>query len=101
LPSLQQKSSTEYFPDRPSDEIVDMYERCIAPGTDETYAEELAPIKQQYSADMKRSIGLLAEARVLQDRLEGLYAEAADSAALERIAEQFREDVLKLAAIQV
>ncbi|OXS57723.1 hypothetical protein B1A99_16880 [Cohnella sp. CIP 111063] len=91
----------EYFPDRPSDEIVDMYERCIAPGTDETYAEELAPIKQQYSADMKRSIGLLAEARVLQDRLEGLYAEAADSAALERIAEQFREDVLRLAALQV
>ncbi|MFC4599802.1 PRK06851 family protein [Cohnella hongkongensis] len=90
----------EYFPDRPSDEIVDMYERCIAAGTDEAYAEELAPIRQQYSANMKRSIGLLAEARTLLDRLERLYAETADRSVLERIVEEFKRDVLKLASIQ-
>ena len=90
----------EYFPDRPSDEIVDMYERCIAPGTDEAYAEELAPIKQQYSANMKRSIGLLAEARTLLDRQEQLYAEAADRSALESISERFRQEVLGVASVR-
>ncbi len=89
----------EYYPDRPSDEIVDMYERCIAPGTDEAYADEIAPIKRRYSENMKRSIGLLAEARALRDRLERLYAEAANRSDLESIAERFRQDVLGFAAV--
>ncbi len=91
----------EYFPDRPSDEIVDMYERCIVPGTDEAHADELAPIRQQYAANMKRSIGLLAEARALRDQLERLYAETVDSSAVERIVEEFRRNVLGFASIQV
>jgi len=91
----------EYFPDRPSDEIVDMYERCIVPGTDEAHADELAPIRQQYAANMKRSIGLLAEARSLRDQLERLYAETVNSPAVERIVEEFRRDVLGFASIQV
>jgi len=91
----------EYFPDRPADEIVDMYERCISPGTDEAHAEALAPIKNQYSAKMKQSIGLLAETRALQDRLEQLVAETLNRPALARIAEEFKQDVLRLAAIRI
>jgi len=91
----------EYFPDRPSDEIVDMYERCITPGTDEAHADTLAPIKQRYAAAMKRSIGLLAETRSLQDRLEQLYAQTLDTAVLERIAEEFKQEITKLATIRI
>ena len=34
-------SPHEYYPDStwPADEIVDMYERCITPGTDEQHHE--------------------------------------------------------------
>lgn len=40
----------EYFPDRDEDEILDMYTRTIAPGTDEAHADEIAGIKARYSA---------------------------------------------------
>ncbi|TVX96486.1 PRK06851 family protein [Cohnella terricola] len=91
----------EYFPDRPTDEIIDMYERCIAPGTDEVHSDTLAPIKQQYAAAMKQSIGQLTETRALQDRLEQLYVQTLDTAILERITEEFKQEMTRLAAIRI
>src|SRR5690606_28997697 len=79
-------SPHEYFPEWPGDEIVDMYERCIKPGTDEAYASEIAEIKARYSAQMKQAIGQLAEAKRQRDELKRLCAEAVDYAAVDQMA---------------
>jgi hypothetical protein len=90
----------EYFPDRPGDQVVDMYSGCIQPGTDEAHSAPLSALKEQYGAKMKQSIQLLAEARSLQDRLEELYAESLDSARLDRILAEFEQDIARLAAVR-
>jgi hypothetical protein len=87
----------EYFPDRETDEIIDMYERCIAPGTDEKYAVEIADISSRYSAKMKESIGYLAEAKSLHDELEAIYVSAMDYSVVDRKKEQIRESILSRA----
>jgi len=42
----------EYFPERETDEIIDMYSELIAPGTDEKYAGEIADVSARYKAKM-------------------------------------------------
>lgn len=86
----------EYFPDRPSDEILDMYALCIRPGTDEDHAEQIRPVKEQYAAAMKRSIEHLARARSLLDQLERIYAQSADLAKLAQIGSSLREEVARV-----
>lgn len=68
----------EYFPTRYTDEIIDMYQRTITPGTDEKHAEELAEIKARYTAKMKQATACLAEAKGLRDELKAIYKEATD-----------------------
>ncbi|WP_146200568.1 hypothetical protein [Paenibacillus agaridevorans] len=65
----------EYFPDRETDEIIDMYDLCIAKGTDELHADQLAPIQSGYASAMKEAIGHLAEARRLRNAAEQPAAE--------------------------
>ncbi|MCR2807389.1 hypothetical protein [Paenibacillus soyae] len=68
----------EYFPEREGDEILDVYERAMTPGTDETYADELAAIKSLYSAKMKEATGHLAEAEAIDAQLKALHTAATD-----------------------
>ncbi|MGG1574162.1 hypothetical protein [Fictibacillus sp. NRS-1165] len=62
----------EYDPDRETDEIIDMYEACITPGTDETFAAEIERTTKPYKDKMKEAISYLAEARNMMVQLEGL-----------------------------
>jgi hypothetical protein len=84
----------EYFPDRDTDEIIDMYDRCIAPGTDERFAAEIADISARYRAKMKESTGFLAEAKSYHDELEAIYVSAMDFSVVDRKKEQIRESIL-------
>lgn len=68
----------EYFPERDTDKIIDMYERCINPGTDEKYADEIERTTKAYKGKMKEAISYLAEAKQLRDRLEAIYINAMD-----------------------
>ncbi|MGN7938289.1 PRK06851 family protein [Virgibacillus sp. 6R] len=68
----------EYFPERDTDKIIDMYERCINPGTDEKYADEIERTTKAYKGKMKDAISYLAEAKQLRDRLEAIYINAMD-----------------------
>lgn len=68
----------EYVPEREGDEILDMYERAMTPGTDEQYAAELDLIKTRYSAQMKVGTSYLATARLLDDRIRALFPETSD-----------------------
>lgn len=80
----------EYFPDRETDEIVDMYERCITPGTDELYEVDIARTTKAYKDKMKEAISYLAEAKELRDELESYYIEAMDFT----IVDEIQEDLL-------
>jgi len=68
----------EYFPDRETDEVIDMYETCITPGTDEKYAADIERTTKAYKDKMKEAISYLAEAKQLRDQLEAYYIEAMD-----------------------
>ncbi|KIL34368.1 hypothetical protein SD71_20270 [Cohnella kolymensis] len=90
----------EYFPKRDSDEILDMYERLIVPGTDERFAEELEPIKQRYSQKMKEAIAYLEEARQLDGRIKRFYTEATDFTVVDRLNNELRQTVDESASIR-
>ncbi|GAA4865314.1 PRK06851 family protein [Paenibacillus vulneris] len=83
----------EYFPDRAGDDIIDMYLRCIKPGTDEANAEVLGSIKQRYTAQMKQSTQHLAEAKALHDELERIYVQAMDFRVVDRIRERILQEI--------
>ncbi|MBS4195979.1 hypothetical protein [Lederbergia citri] len=68
----------EYFPTRAGDEVVDMYELTVAPGTDEAFAEEIANIEARYREQMKLGKLYLAEAKKYEDELEEIYGKVSD-----------------------
>lgn len=84
----------EYFPDRDTDEIVDMYAACIRPGTDEAFAAELTAIQSRYAASMKQAIGHLAEAKRLRDAIERPAARAVNGQELLACARQWAAELL-------
>jgi ABC-type lipoprotein export system ATPase subunit len=90
----------EYFPERDSDEIIDMYEAIITAGTDEKYAEQLADISAKYGSKMKEAISYLAGVKSLRDELEGIYIEAMDFKAVDHIREDLQRQIEKIAENQ-
>lgn len=75
----------EYFPDRDTDEIIDMYTHCITPGTDEKYEAELKDIQNRYNEKMKLATSYLSEAKALHDQLEKFYIDAMNFTKIEEI----------------
>ncbi|CAM4174979.1 PRK06851 family protein [Lederbergia lenta] len=88
----------EYFPSRPGDEIIDMYELTIAPGTDETFATEIAKIESAYRKHMDAGKKYLAEAKVYQDELEEIYAEVTNHSYLAQILSEMDDELQELAS---
>lgn len=82
----------EYFPEREDDEVIDTYEACIRPGTDETFAEEISSLSAAYKACMKDAIGHLAEARSLFDKIVQIYAGAVDYKAADLLKSELRQE---------
>ncbi|WP_175989412.1 PRK06851 family protein [Bacillus sp. Marseille-Q1617] len=78
----------EYFPDRDSDEIIDMYERCITPGTDEKFEGEIARTTKGYKDKMKEAISYLSEAKALRETLEAIYIDAMDFNKVNQVKEE-------------
>lgn len=60
----------EYFPSRPSDEIIDIYQRCVTPGTDEKYAEELSKLQTAYKEILRGAAGYLKNAKQAMDEFD-------------------------------
>jgi Cdc6-like AAA superfamily ATPase len=86
----------EYFPSRAGDEIIDMYELLITPGTDEKYEDNLKPIQESYKGKMKEAISYLARAKELHDQLESIYVPAMDFAVVEHIQARISEEISEL-----
>ena len=82
----------EYFPDRESDDIIDVYERCITSGTDEKFAKEIQVATKPYKDKMKEAISYLAEAKALRDELESYYIDAMDFTKVDEIKKSIVEE---------
>lgn len=49
----------ELFPTRASDEILDLYETTVTPGTDEKYAPEITLLMEKYKHEMAQGLSVL------------------------------------------
>jgi len=88
----------EYFPVKESDEIVDMYERAIKPGTDEKYADQLQEVEQRYKAKMSEATSALATLKALRDEVTAIYAAATDFSRVEEQARQLYAEIKQLSS---
>ncbi|OAB39814.1 PRK06851 family protein [Paenibacillus glacialis] len=89
----------EYFPEFATDEIVDMYTRCIKPGTDEEHAEAFTHIKERYTVQMKQSTQYLAEVKSLQDELKKIYTQSIDFSRVDRLKDGIQQEISQIAVI--
>ncbi len=78
-----------YEPSRSSDGVIDMYARCVKPGTDEKYASELSDITVRYGAAVKNGTACLREAKEKLDELTDLYSGFLLRDELSRLCETF------------
>lgn len=86
----------EYFPGRESDEIVDMYEATILPGTDEKYEAQLTDIVKRYKKRVREGTAALAEAKELHDRLEEYYIDSVDFGKVDEIRSKIGKHIEQL-----
>lgn len=83
----------EYDPDRATDEIVDMYSRCIEPGTDEAHADAIESVKERYSSTMKVSIQHLTNSKIFLDELKQIYTSTINSDRVNQIKSQIVQEM--------
>ncbi|WP_462410165.1 PRK06851 family protein [Neobacillus sp. Marseille-QA0830] len=90
----------EYFPSRDGDEIIDMYELLIEPGTDEIFADVISKISTNYKNKMNQATSHLARAKQLHDELEEIYVAAMDFTKVEQIQQKIAEQINQLAGVE-
>lgn len=83
-------SPHEYFPSKDSDEIIDVYEKCVVAGTDEKYEEELNDIVKRYKEQVGYGVKELEAAKILKDEIEDIYEEAFDEAEGNKLIEEIK-----------
>ncbi|WP_234028532.1 hypothetical protein [Lentibacillus sp. Marseille-P4043] len=76
----------EFFPQRDGDQIIDLYEKLVAPGTDEKYAEEINKTNSTYKSYMKQGIENLKKAGSYRKQIESAYTQP-DEKELHKIVE--------------
>lgn len=80
----------EFFPNRESDEIIDMYYLAINPGTDEEYQHQLNEISYSYKIAINNGIRYLNDAKQLHDELENIYIDAMDFNIVNKITQELK-----------
>lgn len=66
----------EYFPSRPDDEIIDIYQKCVTPGTDEKYRDELDRLQNAYKGLISAAVSYLKKAKKQGDAFDSLFPSA-------------------------
>lgn len=69
-------SPHELFPSRTSDEIVDLYQTAVKPGTDEENSARLSAIQNRYDKLNSQARCFLSNIHTLHDELESIYINA-------------------------
>ncbi len=86
-------SPHEYFPERETDEVVDMYVNTITEGTDEKYADSIKQIENKYKENMKLGTFYLQQAKKIHDQLEKVYIKAMDFKIIDQITMEIEEEI--------
>lgn len=60
-------SPHEYFPTRTGDRIIDIYQTCVTPGTDEKYQTELEKLQSTYKTLVSSAVTQLQLAKAARD----------------------------------
>lgn len=81
---LDSTAPHEYFPSRSGDEILDMYQLCVTPGTDEAYAAQLQNLQTAYKELVQTAVSCLKEAKGAADRFDAALPQP-DPAAMEQV----------------
>lgn len=89
----------EYFPERTGDEIIDMYEKIIAPETDEKYAKEINVLSNLYKNKMQEGKSYLAQSKAMHDELEAIYRRAMDFTVVEKIKNEINNQIEQIKGI--
>ncbi|SDJ18836.1 hypothetical protein [Natribacillus halophilus] len=63
----------EFFPDRETEVIVDLYKEAVTPGTDEKYADEINQVNGAYKAYMKKGLKHLVAAGTYLEIMEDQF----------------------------
>lgn len=87
----------EYFPKRDGDEIIDMYELLIVPGTDEMYAEQIRNNFSAFHIKMAEATSHLVKVKQLNDELKSIYTAAMDFSIVDQIRERISAEIKELA----
>lgn len=87
----------EYFPCRSSDEVLDMYERAMEPGTDERYESELTSIQQRYAQKMQEATAYLRDAQKIHSAIKAHYTALTDFDKIARLSSDLRREIQALA----
>ncbi|WP_369901249.1 PRK06851 family protein [Bacillus manliponensis] len=88
----------EYFPSREGDEIIDMYDLIITPGTDEKYEQEIQDVSLRYKEKMSEAISYLAKAKMVRDKLEKVYIAAMDFEKVDKYKEEIQKELESIAS---
>ena len=75
---LDSTAPHEYFPARAGDEIIDLYQILIKPGTDTLHADALGEISSQYKEKIRDATALLAQAKLSRDAMDEVYRSLTD-----------------------
>ncbi|MDO4534542.1 MAG: hypothetical protein Q4B63_01865 [Clostridium perfringens] len=86
-------SPHEYFPDKDSDELIDVYKEAVNEGTDEKYIKELNEIKKRYKGRVMEGTKYLALAKVIVDKIEAVYAKAFKEEVAEEIIKRYLKSI--------
>lgn len=91
-------SPHEYFPEKHGDEIVDVYQKAVTPGTDEKYEAQIAKLTKGYKQRIQEGVAYLQEAKSLHDQLEKIYIASIDFSVVDETYESVNDVIKELEA---
>lgn len=68
----------EFFPSRPTDEVIDLYEKTVTSGTDEKYAFEIKRLTSLYKTEMKAGVQKLRCTKKIEHEKEENFHDITD-----------------------
>ncbi len=86
----------EFLPTRNSDEVVDIYDLAITPGTDEKYKDALSSIVKKYKEAVESGVVFLGKAKELQDQVSEIIKEKINSKSIDDV---YNELIKKINAV--
>jgi len=75
----------EYSPTGANDEVIDLYQLAIAPGTDEKYREDLSSIISSYKDAISLGISFLSKAKELENQIKAIIGEKINQEEIDKV----------------